>query len=354
MHISTDSSATYRRNTYPYMRIYSVEKREILEWIEEQDRQRKRVLSHHEYAIGELVMIYLYQPVDRIASELAEVSDYFLHEAKHPISEAEWVMWGKHLSEISNKHPFFLLGEQLFSKTYQQYQQNIDVDFNCFYQLAEQFKTLQSTLRKQASGYLNAESMKNTALENFMHQALEEDGHFSLLTMKPEIVPKEYLYEFSGLAPIPCDLCHKPVWKDHDYTLEYVFYPQTPIEIGDYFFSLFLQKDVRFKVCKNCSRYFAVIGKSKREYCTRIIENSRTLRTCMDLGASRLYNSTHSQHPAMKAYMKVYKTRNSRMRAKRMTKEEFTLWSAEARKERDNCVAGRITLEQFQQWLDSH
>ena len=67
-----------------YMRIYRVEKREIWEWIEEQDHQHRRVLSHHEHAIGELVMLYLDQPVDRIASDLAEVSDYFLHEAKHP------------------------------------------------------------------------------------------------------------------------------------------------------------------------------------------------------------------------------------------------------------------------------
>lgn len=337
-----------------YMRIYCVEKREILEWVEAQDCHHKRVLSHHEHAIGELVMLYLDQPVDRIASDLAEISDYFLHEAKHPISEAEWAMWRKYLSEISCKHPFFLLVEQLFSKIYQQYQQDIDVDFNCFYHLAEQFNTLQNTLKEQVSRYLNAKSIKTTALENFMDQALQDDGCFSSLTMKPEIVPREYLCDFSGALPMPCDFLQNPMWKDHDYALTRVFYPQTPIEIGDYFLSLFLQEDVRFKICKNCGRYFAVMGKSKREYCTRIVENSRTLRTCMNIGAARLYNSTRAQHPARKAYMKVYKTLNSRMRANRMTKEAFTLWSAEARKKRDDCIAERITLEQFQEWLSSH
>lgn len=353
MYVTGDLNQTYQRNVYPYMRIYSVEKREILEWIEPGYR-RNRVLKHHEYEIGELMTTYLYQPIDRIASELAEVSDYFLYEAKYPISEAAWAMWGDHLGVIGQKHPFFLLGEQLFSKIYQQYQQNIDVDFNCFYHLAEQYKDLQNTLRKKASGYLNAESMKNTALENFIDQSLDDDVSFSQLTMKPEIVPKEYLYNFFGSVPIPWDFRHHSAWKNRNYVLTQVFYPETPIEIGDYFFYLFLQKDVKFKVCKNCSRYFAVVGKSKREYCRRIVKDSLTLRTCMDVGASRLYNSTRSQHPAMKAYMKVYKTRNSRMRANHMTKEEFTLWSAEARKERDNCVAGRITLEQFQKWLDSH
>lgn len=185
-----------------YMRIYCVEKREILEWVEAQDCHHKRVLSHHEHAIGELVMLYLDQPVDRIASDLAEVSDYFLHEAKHPISEAEWAMWRKYLSEISCKHPFFLLVEQLFSKIYQQYQQDIDVDFNCFYHLAEQFNTLQNTLKEQVSRYLNAKSIKTTALENFMDQALQDDGCFSSLTMKPEIVPREYLSN-SGVKPLP-------------------------------------------------------------------------------------------------------------------------------------------------------
>jgi hypothetical protein len=36
-----------------------------------------------------------------------------------------------------------------------------------------------------------------------------------------------------------------------------------------------------------------------------------------------------------------------------MTKEEFAVWSAEAREKRDLCLAGKLSLEEFVAWLDS-
>lgn len=36
-----------------------------------------------------------------------------------------------------------------------------------------------------------------------------------------------------------------------------------------------------------------------------------------------------------------------------MTREEFQEWSQEARQNRDRCVAGELSLEEFVAWLDS-
>ena len=36
-----------------------------------------------------------------------------------------------------------------------------------------------------------------------------------------------------------------------------------------------------------------------------------------------------------------------------MTKAEFTAWSKEARRKRDLCTGGKLSLEDFVAWLDS-
>ena len=47
------------------------------------------------------------------------------------------------------------------------------------------------------------------------------------------------------------------------------------------------------------------------------------------------------------------KAHNARIRYGLMTREEFNTWSQEARRKRDDCVAGKLSLEEFVAWLDS-
>jgi hypothetical protein len=53
-----------------------------------------------------------------------------------------------------------------------------------------------------------------------------------------------------------------------------------------------------------------------------------------------------------KAYSKVYKRFNSRTRAIKMTQGEFLDWSEQARKVRDECLAGTLPFEEFVAWLE--
>lgn len=48
-----------------------------------------------------------------------------------------------------------------------------------------------------------------------------------------------------------------------------------------------------------------------------------------------------------------YKAHNARVRYGTMTKAEFTAWSKEARAKRADCVAGKLSFEDFVAWLDS-
>ena len=57
---------------------------------------------------------------------------------------------------------------------------------------------------------------------------------------------------------------------------------------------------------------------------------------------------------ALKIYTRAYKTHFARMKtttAKKMTKEEFLDWAAEANEKLEKVRSGELTLSYFQDWL---
>ncbi len=106
------------------------------------------------------------------------------------------------------------------------------------------------------------------------------------------------------------------------------------------------------KTCSNCNKYFVPEGRVDSEYCTRIIKDDPS-KTCALVGAMKKYKSKISDNPAYSIYTKTYKRLNSRVRAGKLTKSEFTEWSKKARKKRDNCVSDKLSLEEFEKWLNT-
>lgn len=62
---------------------------------------------------------------------------------------------------------------------------------------------------------------------------------------------------------------------------------------------------------------------------------------------------TQMKNPATREFTRSCKAHNARVRYGTMTKAEFTAWSKEARAKRADCVAGKLSLEDFVAWLDS-
>ena len=133
--------------------------------------------------------------------------------------------------------------------------------------------------------------------------------------------------------------------KKHPY--KSVYY--RPDEWPAFLFAI--RENLRYRKCKFCGRYFGVVRNYKSEYCDRLIDGST--KTCKDSGALRLYEKRKLENPAVKEYKRSYKAHNARIRYGLMTREEFQAWSKEARQNRDRCVAGELSLEEFVAWLDS-
>ena len=109
-----------------------------------------------------------------------------------------------------------------------------------------------------------------------------------------------------------------------------------------------MRRAIRFKRCQLCGRLFAATDGDRTEYCSREYEKGKT---CRDVGAARVYQKKLLGNPITRAYNRAYKTHNARIRYGTMTREEFNAWTAEAKKHRDACQNGEISLEAFEAWL---
>jgi hypothetical protein len=139
----------------------------------------------------------------------------------------------------------------------------------------------------------------------------------------------------------------EPVDSD---TFTEVLYPQDIYELIGFFLRACVRRETPMRVCKSCGKYFAVTGYANAEYCNREFKDSG--KTCKEVGAVRVLQNKLSTDPVHKAYSRAYKTRFARIKYRMLSKESFYAWSAEARKLRDQCLAGEITLEAFQRWLE--
>ena len=76
-------------------------------------------------------------------------------------------------------------------------------------------------------------------------------------------------------------------------------------------------------------------------------------RTCKEVGAFRVWEKSKSTDEPFKVFRREYKKRFAWIKAGRITKGVFYDWSERARAKRDECDAGKITLEEFEAWLES-
>ena len=55
---------------------------------------------------------------------------------------------------------------------------------------------------------------------------------------------------------------------------------------------------------------------------------------------SHMYAAAMEEYPAMQLCQRAYKTRFARIKARRVTKEQFVIWGEQARVYRDRVMAG--------------
>ena len=119
-------------------------------------------------------------------------------------------------------------------------------------------------------------------------------------------------------------------------------------DLASFFLSEIIRSEITFKTCRCCGRYFPSYVHGNAEYCERLFQDDKT---CKEIGAVSMFRARLEEYPAMQLYQRAYKTRFARIKAKRMTKEQFVVWGKEARGYRDSVLRGEMRLEEFGAWL---
>ncbi len=193
--------------------------------------------------------------------------------------------------------------------------------------LASDAAALQKKLETFFSDVLDALPERKSLQEKLAEYAAAQDAHdrfsFSALSTSYEKVAQSVFTE--------------------------VLYPKSIEEIAEFFVRECLRRELRFRRCKSCGKYFALTGYSNTEYCDRLFGDSD--KTCKEAGAVRLYRTKIIADPKIQAYNRAYKKRFAWIKYKKISKEAFYKWSERARAQRDRCLAGEITLEELEKWL---
>lgn len=94
--------------------------------------------------------------------------------------------------------------------------------------------------------------------------------------------------------------------------------------------------------CKNCRKYFIPVSKRDEIYCL----------SCRDVS----YDTKIKEDDIRKAYRTIYKTQNARKQRNshiRNIDERFDAWTRQAKEQLNECIAGRITLEEMKQTIST-
>ena len=88
----------------------------------------------------------------------------------------------------------------------------------------------------------------------------------------------------------------------------------------------------------------------RRTYCSRI-PNGGT-RTCQELAAAEKYKAKIADDKAIPIYNRYYKRYAARVRVRQIKEADFKKWTYQTIRLRDDCSAGKISPEEFTQWME--
>ena len=135
----------------------------------------------------------------------------------------------------------------------------------------------------------------------------------------------------------------------HFLSRQYVF--GSVAEILEMEFTKMLEHNIRFRKCKRCGKYFIMKGNYDTNYCDRIAEGET--RNCQDLAAQENYKKKMADNAAIPLYQKYYKRYAARVRVRQIKEPDFKKWKYQAMTKRDECSDGKITLAEFEAWLEA-
>lgn len=144
---------------------------------------------------------------------------------------------------------------------------------------------------------------------------------------------------------------HLAIHLRHPFFMSVKYDFRSVAEILELEFTKMFEQNVRFRKCKRCGKYFIMKGNYDTNYCDRVAEGET--RTCQELAAIENYRAKIAGNKAIPIYNKYYKRYAARVKVRQIKENEFKKWKYQAMSKRDECSDGKITPEEFTEWMEA-
>ena len=140
---------------------------------------------------------------------------------------------------------------------------------------------------------------------------------------------------------------HFELWDDSAFAE--VLYPESICGLISYHLQECVKRELRFRICKNCGRYFYMSGRNTAMYCYRPYDENG--HTCRRIAPVRAWSERNQKDKIFHEYRREYKRRFAWINAGKIERDAFYAWSKQAKEKKAECAAGIISYEDFIEWL---
>lgn len=127
-----------------------------------------------------------------------------------------------------------------------------------------------------------------------------------------------------------------------------ILQPDTIRDLIDFSLRECVTSGIPVRRCRNCGRYFPLTGRVTAEYCER---SNPSRKPCRNTGAVQKWTENRKDDMVFKEYRREYKRHFAWIRAGKLSAESFAAWSKRAQAKKKACDDGKLTLDEFKEWL---
>lgn len=143
----------------------------------------------------------------------------------------------------------------------------------------------------------------------------------------------------------PISVSFGPMGEDDCGT---ILYPNTIRDVIDFSLRDCVAKNIPIRRCRNCGRYFPIIGRITAEYCSRPQPSGKL---CRNIAPVQKWAKNSKKDLVFSEYRREYKRHFAWIKAGKITEEQFAAWAKLAKEKKHECDAEKISLDGFKAWL---
>ena len=197
-------------------------------------------------------------------------------------------------------------------------------------QLPEQLALYQKQAQTFVENVLDIDQVGRDVQENFQANYVFDQPHDAeLFCFKP--IPVSF-------GPVGEDACGM------------ILYPNTIRALIDFSLRDCVAKNIPVRRCRNCGRYFPIIGRITAEYCSRPQPSGKL---CRNIAPVQKWAKNSKKDLVFSEYRREYKRHFAWIKAGKISEEQFAAWAKQAKAKKHDCDAEKLSLDEFKEWLKS-